>query len=289
MNGIFNANTISKFKSIRSVLFKIAAWTFVAGVVMGVFLILFGGLDNIKAIGRVLGTLFVLSLAMMVSANNFRRLEDRHISAQIFALVGLVMNVVWAFLWILAVWGAFDLYAPCEYDNFFCYSGGFSTFGKLAIMSSYISALGFFGSNIMSIKDENKRSTIMPLKVTAVICLAYEFIYATINILVEIPVSEMSVRFGILSGFTAFVWVVTTIVALIFSRQAHKATPATNNASPDKPVQTSEEQIRAEIEEKVKREMIEKEVRERMAKEAAEPAQPTEPVAEQPSEPVENA
>lgn len=261
MNGLFNTSTIETFKKFRSILLRSAIWIFIAGVIIGALLILVGDISQIAVIGQLLGTLFVLALAMIVSSNNFRRLESSDKTVQVFALVGLIFNLLWALLWILLIWDVFE---------YFTRTYSVSIFGKIAAIASSISALGFFGSNIMFIKEGTKRNIIHPLKMTAVICLIYECFYSVFIITEQFKFNEVTVRLGGLAAFAGFVWVVSTIIALIFSRQDSKATNNANkSATPAASTTPSDDQLRAEIEEKVRREMIEKEVRAKMEQEAA--------------------
>ncbi len=265
MNGIFNTSTIETFKKIRTGLLRTAIWIFIAGAVVGAMLILMGSSGSAKAIAQVMGTLFVLALAMIISSNNFYRLEKGDKTVQILALIGLVFNLVWAFLWVLLIWEVFKFFN----QEGFHYA--VSIFAKLAMFSSYISGLGFFGSNIMSIKEGAKRNIVHPLKITALICLSYECAYFAIFTLVEANWSEPTARLGLLAIFAGFIWVISSIIALIFSSQGRK----TNDNANQQPVASSDDQLRAEIEEKVRREMIEKEVRAKMEKEAAEKPEPS--------------
>ncbi len=261
MNGIFNKSTIETFKKFRNILFKTSIWVFIAGVVVGVLLILTGSsISEAEALLKVLGTLFILAFAMIISSNNFRRLEDGNSTAQVFALIGLISNLLWTFLWILLIWEVFS-------------TRSMSAVVKIATASSSLAALGFFGSNIMSIKEGTKRSTILPLKITSISCLAYNCLYMVFLAIADFKYDETAARFGALAYFTGVIWVIASIIALVLSRQ-EQAPKNTNQpaATPASPATPSDDQLRAEIEEKVRREMIEKEVRAKMEKEAADKA-----------------
>ena len=293
MSGLYNEQTIAKIKTFKGILQKVAVWIFVAGVILGAAMILFGNASEMETFGRVLGTLFVLALAMLVSVNNFRRLEDNDKAVQIFATLGFIMNLIWMALWISVIWGV-DMYTrECSSGPgiaLYC-EEVLSIVGKFAYISSYLSALGFLGSNIMAIREGKKKGVIRPLKITALVCVIYELVYSTVVTLSNLDLSEeASLRANMLAGFAGFVWVITTLIAMALSKRQQnnekiaeeKAERAeliakvqgagetgVKNKAPVVNTKT-EEELRAEIEEKVRREMIEKEVRERVEKEMAE-------------------
>ena len=155
----------------------------------------------------------------------------------------------------------------------------------LTIFSTF-AGLGFFGCLTMGIKEYDKRQTIMPLKITAAICLIYTEIFSLFVALNVINEYDKSIeRFGILAGFAGLIWFTAAIIAFFISRGVRKRKiEAANKALIEKGRAAMEEkdtsekskapktdaELRAEIEEKVRREMIEKEVRERIAKEMSE-------------------
>lgn len=294
MSSILSENTITKFEASKKILLRIAIWTMVSGVVLGAILILVGGSNSGEMIGKLMGTVLLLGLMLLISVNNFRRIASRDAVVQVLALIGLVTNVLWAILWVTMIWAP-ELLLTCDDSvprashgmvSARCYS---SVLMKIALCVSYLSGLGFFGSNIMSMFEGEKRGVIRPLKITCLICILYEYIYAIVLTIMGFHTSEWSGRFGMLSGFVAFAWIIMVIVALVISSsekrrlsviKKNSENVSTNNSAPNNNALNSsinnstngittktESELRAEIEEKVRREMIEKEVREQFARE----------------------
>lgn len=294
MSSILSENTIAKFEASKKILLRIAIWTMVSGVVLGAILILVGGSDSGEMIGKLMGTVLLLGLMLLISVNNFRRIASRDVVVQVLALIGLVTNVLWAILWVAMIWAP-ELLLTCDDSasrasyaivSARCYP---SVLMKIALCVSYLSGLGFFGSNIMSIFEGEKRGVIRPLKITCLICILYEYLYAIVLTIMDFHTSEWSGRFGMLSGFVAFAWIIMVIVALVISSSEKRRLSvvknnsenvSTNNSAPNNDALNSsinnstngitaktESELRAEIEEKVRREMIEKEIREQFARE----------------------
>ena len=278
MSSIFSESTINKFESFKKILLKTAIWTMVGGVALGVISILVGGSDSGTMILRLMGTVFLLGFMLLISVNNFRRIASGDALVQTLALIGLVTNVLWAVLWTMMVWAP-ELMTSCS-DAGARYGARYETICnssvllKIAVCVSYLSSLGFFGSNIMSIFEGEKKGVIRPLKITCLVCLVYECLYGVVMVLINYDFSELSQRFGMLAGFVGFAWVVMVIVALALSSSEKKrlSIASSSNSRVNEPINSgvpikTDDELRAEIEEKVRREMIEKEVREQFAKE----------------------
>ena len=283
MSSILSEKTIAKFEASKKILLRIAIWTMVGGVVLGAVLILAGGSDSGEMIGKLMGT--VLLLGLMLS---------RDAVVQVLALIGLVTNVLWAILWVTMIWAP-ELLLTCDDSGPRASYGMVSTrcypsvLMKITLCVSYLSGLGFFGSNVMSIFEGEKKGIIRPLKITCLICILYEYLYAIVLTIMDFHTSEWSGRFGMLSGFVAFAWIIMVIVALVISSSEKRRLPVIknnsegvsmnngvlNNDALNSPINNStngitaktESELRAEIEEKVRREMIEKEIREQFARE----------------------
>lgn len=203
---------------------------------------------------------------------------------QIFALVGLCSNIVWAILWTLLCWNPeWALSCPgskCKGTNCPVFVTDVavacttSMLIKLASAFSYLSALGFIGSNVLSIYEGNKKDLIKPLKIAAVVCATYEMLYFTIMTFVDFDSyfdDAIFARFGALAGFVGFAWIIIVIVALVLSKgEKNKKSLQEKTIEKEEPGQKkdnkekTDDELRAEIEEQVRREMIEKEVRARM-------------------------
>ena len=297
-DSLFNATTLEQFKRTKAIIQKAAIWVFVGGVVLSALLLVFGGLTESTVLGRMVGTLMILALMLVVSIFDFAKIESGDKETQAFAFLGVVMNVFWALLWIGIIWEVLpfttrDCGGGGEFITNYC-STKISILGKLAVISSLLSALGLFGAAVMGIKEYDKRSSIRPLKITAICCLVYEEVFYSILTLMNFDISgnELLTRLVALAGFTGFIWVVAAIIAALMSKSARnakeyaknkellekgraaeaaeKASVATPAPAPALAAPKTDEELRAEIEEKVRREMIEKEVRERVEKEMAE-------------------
>lgn len=271
MSSILSEQTITKFETSKKILLKIAIWTMVGGVVLGAVSILVGWDGDGAMIAKLMGTVLLLGLMLLISVNNFRRIASKEAAVQILAIIGLVTNILWATLWIIMIWVP-ELLTDCTDRDRFVTTCGPSILTKVAVCVSSLSCLGFFGSNVMSIFEGEKKSIIKPLKITCLICLVYECVYSVVMTIMEFRYSEWSQKFGMLSGFVGFAWVVLVIVALVISRSERRrlAVPRGNdsgNTTGKNVAPKSEAELRAEIEEKVRREMIEKEVREQFARE----------------------
>lgn len=308
--GIFSQKQLALIQKLRKNFLRYGVYVLIGGVILGAALILVGGTDAGEYIAKTMGMFLVFALMMLISSNNFKVLESNRRSAQILALVGLAMNFLWGILWTLLIWQVFDMmtYKTCTYGyecaNSYWYTDGLSVMGKITLIATYLSMLGFFGSNIMNLKEYDRKSAILPLKITAMVCLSYCVAYAIFMALSDFGgFNDDSARFAALSGFAGMVWIVTWIIAAVFSRGARKKSENTKNAgansatvlqpevvsqseaairpetaiqpeaglrsdSSSRSVAESEAEIRARIEEKVRREMeLEREIRERLERE----------------------
>lgn len=287
MSSIINERSLQRIENFKKYVLRAAVWVLVGAVAIGALAILMAGTDSGEIIGKFVGTLFIIALMMMVSVNNFKRIASREPSVQIFALLGLFFNMVWAILWTLICWNpswatvctGCDTRTKYQFLDY-CYQTCVpSILIRSAAVASYMSALGFIGSNVMSLYEGNKRGIIRPLKITAVVCATYEMLYFT---MISIG-SEMNYiyndRFGMLAGFVGFAWFAIVIAAWIISRSERNKmnrVAVSNNVAPAPVAQApvkenkapkTDDELRAEIEEQVRREMIEKEVRARFEKE----------------------
>lgn len=273
MSSIISKTSLEKFESARKYVLKAAIWLLVGGVILGALTILFGGMPSGEVIGKFMGTLFIIALMMIISVNNFKMIASENAAIQVFALVGLVSNIVWALLWTLLCWqpewGADCSGLGSRYYTTIC---EMSTLFKCAVAFSYLSALGLIGSNVLSIQEYDKGNLIRPLKITAVSCATYEMLYLTVMVFFNYDFdSEFATRLGALAVFVGFAWFAITLTALIISsnekvkrqriaeKKKEEREEARGNAA--MPTMKTEAELRAEIEEKVRREMIEKEVR----------------------------
>ena len=291
-DSLFSEATLAQFKNIKATIQKAAIWIFVGGVILSAVMIAVGGIDEFSVFGKLSGTLMILALMLIVSVFDFAKIETGNKETQLFAFIGVISNVFWALLWIGLIWGVFNYWTDrcisvrsSYYSVSSCYSYAISFFGKMALISSFLSALGLFGSAIMGIKEYDKSSSIRPLKITAIACLTYEMIFWSITTFMNFQFGEHVIlaRLAAIAGLAAFVWFVAGIVAAFISRGVknskeyernkelmEKGLAAANAQAATPAAPKTDEELRAEIEEKVRREMIEKEVREKLEKEMAE-------------------
>lgn len=292
MSSILSSRALKVIEMSRKIILRVGVWTLIGGVIMGAVLILIGGeSESSEIIVKVMGTMFIVALTLMVSTNNFRRITSENVSAVVFALIGLICNLVCATLWIILCWD------PMKFieRGYGLFGFGISGITKAAVAFTLLSILGLLGSNTMAIYEGEKRGVIKPLKITATVCAVYTIGYSIVMIFrSDFGMTEIESRFGILAGFTAFVGIIIVIAAMVVaggekrrraeeermdrerkSEEYEKAVIASVKAGNvavgghegvvDAPhLAKTEEELRAEIEEQVRREMIEKEVREKM-------------------------
>ena len=292
-SGIYRPSTIEKIKTFKNLLLKMIIWTLVGGAILGALMILLADSAGGEVMAKFMGTLFILAGAALVTVVDFHGIESGDKASQILASMGIVMNICWSVLWILVIWEVFDIWEPfkCAHSSSSISCYGFRTYsilGRITFISTYLSSLGLFGSCAMGLYEGSKKSTIRPLKITSTACLAYTELYAIIIVITDgITFDDAFNRFGVLAGFTSFIWFITLIIATVLSRREKKIIEsserkkqeekqqqilekAAGNVAAKPATPKTDEELRAEIEEKVRRELIEKEVREKLEKEMAE-------------------
>lgn len=267
MSTILKPSIIEKLKPVRSVLLKVSIWTFVTGVMLSVMLILFGenNSNTLITYGRILGTVFIFAGSMLIAVNNFKRLESDKTAVSVLALIGLISNVIGSILWILLTWGVFSLIASSSRWSYL----QFTLMGQLTYIITSIAMFSFFASNILLIGANKQLKNIQPLKITAIVCLAYEAAFCIFSVLT----SYFDSKLILLASFAGFIWVISSVLAVIIS-------VVSGSSEKIPPAPKSDDELRAEIEAKVRAEMIEKEVRARMEAEQnqSQPLPPTPPV-----------
>ena len=269
-NSLFNKDTLQKIQKTRKIFLKFAVWILIAELVLGAVLILTGSWD--VAVGRIQGTLLILALILLVSVNNFIRIEKSNKTIQIFALIGFVSNLIWGIFAFLLMWEIVPFHWTEQIMRTSSYSGysypstkyHMTFYAIIMLIASYAAAGGFWISNVLSIKETIK--LVKPLKITAGVCVAYLWIFGTIITPIE-PEYRSVEKLYQLSGLAGLAFGITALAALIISKTNKKKVAESNTAMNEVPTQftpKTEAELRAEIEEKVRKEMIEKEVREKM-------------------------
>ena len=269
-DGLFGEDTLQKIQKTRKIFLKFAVWILIAELVLGAVLILTGSWD--VAIGRIQGTFLILALILFVSVNNFIRIEKGDKTIQIFALIGFVSNLIWGIFAFLLMWEIVPFHWTEEIMRTSSYSGysypstkyHMTFYAIIMLIASYAAAAGFWISNILSIKETIK--LVKPLKITAVVCVAYLWIFGTIITPIEPEFKDVEKLYQ-LAGLAGLAFGITALAALIISKTNKKKVAESNTTMNGVSAQftpKTEAELRAEIEEKVRREMIEKEVRAKM-------------------------
>lgn len=298
MKGILKESTIETLKNVKNIFRNIAIWTLIGGLVLGGFLIMFGGTESADVIGRIMGTFLVLGLAMLVSTITISRLDSDKAFVQILALIGLISNFVWFVMWTICIWVTGPETVLTLHNLY-----------SIATMFSILAIFGLVGACTLNMFEGNKKGIIRPLKITSVVCFGIVCLYNILGTFNSFGYhdsiffggntffatqDELWARFSTLSAFAWVGWLITLIIAGINSSSEHtrvkkeqkKAaklaaaqaaadaqaaaaqTAAVAQAAAEAKLATkSDDELRAEIEEKVRREMIEKEVRAKLEKE----------------------
>ena len=260
-NSLFSGETLQKIQKTRKIFLKFAVWILIAELVLGAILILTGSWDVV--VGRIQGTFLILALILFVNVNNFIRIEKGNRIIQIFAIIGFISNLIWGIFAFLLMWEIVPFSCTEEIMQTSIYSGYSYTsikyhmtiYSMIMLISAYAAAGGFWVSNIMSIKETIK--LVRPLKITAIVCILYLWIFGTIVTPIEPEFRDVE-KLSQLAGLASLAFGVTALAALIISKTNRKKDIESKSAQF---TPKTEAELRAEIEEKVRREMIEKEVR----------------------------
>lgn len=263
-DNLFKLETIEKIKKARKVFLWMAVWILIGELALGAILILVQSWDI--SVAKIQGTFLILAIALFVSVNNFIRMEKGDKKVQLFALISFISNIVWVILSVLLMWEALPFHwteAAQEYsrymERYYSVTIYHMTFwSMMMVIAISSSAAGFWISNIMTIKETIKETikVVKPLKITAIVCVVYGWIFGVVVTLAELDYYDME-RFYQLSSLAGIAFVVTALAAAIISRTNRKKVEVKNEVK----VAKTDDELRAEIEEKVRREMIEKEVR----------------------------
>lgn len=273
-DSLFSEQTLQKIQKTRKIFLKVAVWVLIIELIFSAILILSGNIWG-DAFVRIQGTFLILALVLFISVNNFIRIEKGDKVMQVLASVGFVCNLIWAIFAFLLIWEVvpFLWWEETTQSAFgVSYIGRRShltIFAMIMLITSYAAAGGFWISNTMSIEETEK--PVKPLKITAIICIVYLWIFGTIMTIIQPKYDDFSDRLYKLAGLTALAFVITACAALIISKTSEKkkAKLADKNEKQAQFTPKTDAELRAEIEEKVRREMIEKEVRARMEAEQA--------------------
>lgn len=295
MKSLFSEGEIEKIRKIRKVFLWAAVWILIAELALGVILILTQAWS--VPIGKIQGTFLILATIMFVGVNNFIRVEKGDAAVQIMALVSFISNVIGGVLGILLLWEVLPFTWTEEvvktgYSGYTYTSTAWhlTVYAMVMLVLMYTGVATFLASNVMVVRETIK--PIKPLKITALVCLAYLWVFGTVVTVVQ-PEFNMTTRGYELAWLADAAFWVTAIAAVIISHTSGKKTKVTNGAvgaadgviaadgmtgadgaagagsvagagleaGAGVATRKSDAELRAEIEEKVRREMIEKEVR----------------------------
>ncbi|MBQ6461058.1 hypothetical protein IJJ36_01325 [Candidatus Saccharibacteria bacterium] len=269
MKGLFGDGALGTIKKAKKVFLWSAVCALIGAFLLGAILILSDGANSV-GMGKIMGTLFIVSIVLFVGVNNFVRMENANKAIQGFGLASLICNLIWLVIAILLIW---EIIPASTYDTARRYGFTYTTavhlsaMTKIMAMAMSLGAASFWISNVMSIKETVR--PVKPLKITAIACEIYCSLFAIVVVLSDVYNYEMD-KWYLLSALAGLAFVTSACAALIISKTSGKneqnATLANAGtaSTTTKFVGKSEEELRAEIEEQVKREMIEKEVRARM-------------------------
>ncbi len=265
--SLFSKNALLKMQKARKIFLKFAVWILIGELVLGAILILVDSWDI--AVGRIQRTFLTLALVLLVSVNNFIRIEKGDKIMQAFALVGFINNLIWGIFVILLMWEIVPFTWAEEIMEASIRSGysypstkyHMTGYAMTMFISAFAAVAGFCISNILSIKETIK--VVKPLKIAAIVCIAYLWIFGTIAVLIELEYKNAEKLYQ-LAELAGSALGITALAAVIISRTNKKKVAELNdimNGVPAQFVPKTDTELRAEIEEKVRREMIEKEIR----------------------------
>ena len=246
MSSIFKESTIEKIKSIRKVFLWSAVCILIGELIVGAILILSQSFNLV--IGKLMGTFALCAVVLFLAVSNFSKMEKGERVVQLFALISLVMNMVWLMLAILLIW---EVVPSVEYVDGVSYYLSPRPSMMVKLMSVAINTgIGcFLISIVLSIKETVK--PVRPLKIAALICELYCCIYAVVVTFGDITYMT-DTRWYALAGLAGFAFIVMAIAAAIVSRSGGKK-------NEDAAQVIDKQAMQATIQE-----MVEKEVQERM-------------------------
>ena len=254
MKSIFDDQTLSKFKKIREICLKVFVGILIAEVVLWAIIIL--AQQSNEIVRNFQSTFLTLAVALFVLILDFRCIEKGRRLAQILALVSLATFGIWVVMQLLMTWGAFEMY---DDKGFFGIGTRLSIFGKIGSVISCAMYASMFGALVSKIEENG--GPIKPLKITALICMAYIWAFMTI---VSIN-GDLTHDYGpavSLCGLAVLAFIVLWIAAAVISRsnRKDKIDHAVNASQNVKNEAKTQDEIKA---------LVEKEVQERLAEERA--------------------
>ena len=255
MKSIFNDSTLETFKKIRQVFLKVIVGIIIGEIILLAILIIAQSAS--KVIGQFMGTLLILAIALFIAMSCFRCIEKKQPVAQVLSLVALFAEVFWFIFQTLELWEVIPLYeVSLNSSSVYGFAVNMTGVAKFATIVSNIMLYSLFGAWISSIEENG--GPIKPLKITALSCDIYIWVFSLIVLFAEFSSSAATTVFG-LYGLAWVGLIVTWCIASSISRKNKKE--QLDRVIDSKNITNSEE-MQAQI-----REMVEKEVQARMTAE----------------------
>lgn len=255
MKSIFKDTTLETFKKIRQAFLKVAVGIVIGEIVLLAVLIIAQSAS--KMIGQLMGTLLIFAIALFIAMAAFKCIEKKQPTAQILSLIVLVAEAFWLVFQILETWEVIPMFdVSLSGTSIYGIGVSLTAAAKFASIISDIMIYGLFGAWITSIEENG--GPIKPLKITALCCDIYIWIFSIVVVLAGVSSTNATTLYGLY----ALAWIgliVTWIIAASISRRNKKE-------QLDKVIAESTSINSAEMQSQI-REMVEKEVQARMAEE----------------------
>lgn len=247
MSSLISDPNLVRIRVFRKYFFRVAVWTLIAGVVMVVVSVFASRtLEWDTTLLKITFTLFALALAMLVSVNSLRLLDDQRLPIQIFAIGTMICTALWVILWLMTTW------CPAVYRQ------GAEIHKAVRIMM-YFAIYGFAILNLWHMYEGKRIDLVRPLKAVITVLITYLVAYNTMTLLTDSLRGEMAEKLAILANLAVLLGLLLFVIAWVISRTERGRTKAMRVKSND--------ELRFEIEDRLRRESIEQEVREKLAAE----------------------
>ena len=278
-NSLFSEKTLQTLQKFRKAFLWAAVWILIAELVIGAIIILSGSWSVV--IGKIQGSFLIAAAVLFISVNNFIRMEKGNKTIQAFAMMSFICNIIWGVLAFLLLWEVFPaVWTETVRLNSSSYFFSHYTRYHLTVLTmimlcaTYAASGGFWISNVLSISETAK--PVKPLKITAVVCMLYLWIFGTVTTLTDPDYSSMDRAYQ-LAALASVAFSITALAAVIISRTSRKKAAEVAALAPaaTAPAPKTDAELRAEIEEKVRREMMEEKIRAEIKAEQEAAAKPT--------------
>ena len=141
MSSLFNEMTIKTIRQIRKLFLWAAVFILIGEIVAGAIIILTQQYNLF--VGKLMVTFGLCVIVFFVGVNNFSRMEKCERIVQSFALVSLVLNIVWLSLAIMFIWEVIPfLEGPSAYS----YGVSLSVMAKTMLVSANIATMPWYAN-----------------------------------------------------------------------------------------------------------------------------------------------